>query len=693
MLAGESVEDTGDATATRGGEANTGVQSTDVARPARVAGSGDARADGPGSVANTGIQHRPDPGAVTSSANASAGPPGQDAATVTNSGNATASGGGIASTGILNLQQAPKPAPSWPVRVGAVPALASSFQRRPGLRKLIEAVRAGGAGPGAAGGGGVVLTQTLSQVLSGGGGVGKSQLAASYADQAVRDRTDLVVWVAATAPGDVLVAYAQAAGRVQAPGVTGVPGEVEADARAFLDWVAATDRSWLVVLDDIADPAAVSVWWPVSHTGTGWVLATTRRRNLVLSGGGRRVVDVDVYEQEEAVTYLRDRLAGSGKPHLFDERAGDLARAVGCLPLALSHAAAYMIGQRLGCGVYLDLFIAGVQRLDALMREDPDGHGHGPEGHARSVSVTLLLGLAAADALAMGLARPAMDLAAVLDPAGHPEALWATDAVCGYLAAYRTPTKDEAAEGDTAVPVTPEQARDALLHLDRYGLLTLDERSGDRAVRIHAVTARAAREAAPERQAAAVRAAADAVLTLWPDAHHDQPGLTAVLRANTTTLTTCAAHCGEALWTFEEGGHPLLWRAGLSLLHAGLHPAAVTHWEHATAAATRILGVEHPDTLTAQANLAASYWQAGRTGEAITIEEKVAEQRVRILGVEHPDTLTAQANLAGSYRQAGRTGEAITILEKVAEQSVRILGVEHPDTLTAQAVLKEWKAE
>jgi hypothetical protein len=425
-------------------------------------------------------------------------------ATVTGSGNATASSGGIASTGILTLQQPPEPAPAWPVRVGQVPALASAFQPRPGLRDRITAARAAGtradSSAGEGRGGAVVLTQ----VLSGGGGVGKSQLAASYAGQAVRDRTDLVVWVDASAPGGVIAAYARAAARVQAPGVTGQQGDAEADARAFLDWAAATGRSWLVVLDDITDPAQAAAWWPASHTGTGWVLATTRRRDPVLSGGGRHVVDVDVYEADEATTYLRQRLATAGKAHLLGDRAGDLARALGWLPLALSQAAAYMIGQRVTCGAYLDLYTAGSDTLDELMPDDPDGH-------TRSITVTLLLALDAADAQATaGLARPAMDLAAVLDPAGHPEALWATDAACAYLTAYRTRITSEET-GGPAEPVTPRQARAAVLQLDRYGLITLDEQAGHRAVRIHALTARAARETAPARQAAAVRAAADAV--------------------------------------------------------------------------------------------------------------------------------------------------------------------------------------
>jgi hypothetical protein len=55
------VEDTGAATATAGGQANTGLQTTRRTGPAQVSRSGDARADGRGSIASTGIQHYPGP--------------------------------------------------------------------------------------------------------------------------------------------------------------------------------------------------------------------------------------------------------------------------------------------------------------------------------------------------------------------------------------------------------------------------------------------------------------------------------------------------------------------------------------------------------------------------------------------------------------------------------------------------------
>jgi len=52
----DRVEDTGTAKATGGGQANAGLQTAGGDRPAQVTRSGDATADGPGSVANTGIQ-------------------------------------------------------------------------------------------------------------------------------------------------------------------------------------------------------------------------------------------------------------------------------------------------------------------------------------------------------------------------------------------------------------------------------------------------------------------------------------------------------------------------------------------------------------------------------------------------------------------------------------------------------------
>jgi hypothetical protein len=57
----DRVEDSGNANATGGGQATTGVDVTGDSGPAQVIRSGDATAAGPGSMANTGIVRRPRP--------------------------------------------------------------------------------------------------------------------------------------------------------------------------------------------------------------------------------------------------------------------------------------------------------------------------------------------------------------------------------------------------------------------------------------------------------------------------------------------------------------------------------------------------------------------------------------------------------------------------------------------------------
>jgi hypothetical protein len=68
----------------------------------------------------------------------------------------------------------------------------------------------------------------------------------------------------------------------------------------------------------------------------------------------------------------------------------------------------------------------------------------------------------------------------------------------------------------------------------------------------------------------------------------------------------------------------------------------------------------------------------------------VAATRLRLLGPEHPDTLQAWANLASSYYQAGRTDEAITIQKHVAVDTERVLGPGHPNTLLAADRVRNW---
>ncbi|MFD9756763.1 FxSxx-COOH system tetratricopeptide repeat protein [[Kitasatospora] papulosa] len=550
---------------------------------------------------------------------------------------------------------------TWPLEVGTVPGLASAFQPRSALRDQVDAARAQGS------------AAVLTQVLSGGGGVGKSQLAAAYAGEALRDGTDLVLWASAVEVQQVVTLYAQAAVLVAAPGTTGA--DPERDARALLSWLATTNRRWLVVLDDITDPTAIRGWWPASRTGSGWVLATTRLHDASLTGNGRRRVRVDVYTPVEAASYLRTRLTDDEAGHLLDDTVDELAAALGYLPLALGHAAAYMLNQDLTCTRYLKLYNDSSRRLHEVLPEAADADGYG-----RQIATTLLLSLDAAQRTEpAGLARAALQVAAYLDPAGHPYALWNTPAVLAHLTAHRAPAPAPDAAED-APDVTAEEAEAVLRVLHRYALITNDRRQEPRAVRIHALTARAIREttpvAAPARLA---HATAEALLGMWPDPDVTHPGLAAALRTNTDHL-----HRHTSNHLLQHQVHPVLYRAGNSLLYAGLASAAVAYWDTLSDLSQQILGSDHLQTLTTRNNLAQSYWQAGRTSEAIAVHKAVLTDQERLLGSDHPDTLTTRNNLAQSYRQAGRTSEAIAVHEAVLTDRERVLGPDHPHTLSSR---------
>ncbi|WP_394816876.1 tetratricopeptide repeat protein [Streptomyces lonegramiae] len=64
-----------------------------------------------------------------------------------------------------------------------------------------------------------------------------------------------------------------------------------------------------------------------------------------------------------------------------------------------------------------------------------------------------------------------------------------------------------------------------------------------------------------------------------------------------------------------------------------------------------MLGPEHPSTLFTHTNLAISYSHAGRVEDAIALLEPVATASERLLGAQHPDTMTAAAVLRELTRE------------------------------------------
>ena len=60
---------------------------------------------------------------------------------------------------------------------------------------------------------------------------------------------------------------------------------------------------------------------------------------------------------------------------------------------------------------------------------------------------------------------------------------------------------------------------------------------------------------------------------------------------------------------------------------------------------------------------------------------QVIETSKKVLGQEHPDTLTSMSNLASTYRNQGRWKEADELEVQVVDVRARLLGQLYPATL------------
>jgi tetratricopeptide (TPR) repeat protein len=72
----------------------------------------------------------------------------------------------------------------------------------------------------------------------------------------------------------------------------------------------------------------------------------------------------------------------------------------------------------------------------------------------------------------------------------------------------------------------------------------------------------------------------------------------------------------------------------------------------------KLLGENHPDTLSARHELSITRFQMGHEDEAAGEHAKVLSLRTKILGTHHPDTIKSKLDLAKVYQSLGDMGEA-----------------------------------
>ena len=240
-------------------------------------------------------------------------------------------------------------------RAGVPPLLAANFVGREDELALLRRM----------------LSSGTRVAIHGLGGVGKTQLAVKYADRHRADYPDGVFWLRAHEEMSLVSDLASLAWRLELPEREERKREYQVE--AVLRWMRRHER-WLLVLDNLMPNAAPSAgrWLPSDLPGH--LLLTSR-----MPGWSDRV-ELVPWPQETARTFLLTRTRQT------DTAAADaIAELLGCLPLALEQAAAYMEASGRNLAGYAALLRA---RLADLMDEGkPDEY---PQPVSRTWQITLL---------------------------------------------------------------------------------------------------------------------------------------------------------------------------------------------------------------------------------------------------------------------------------------------------------------
>ncbi|WP_086828581.1 serine/threonine-protein kinase [Streptomyces sp. NRRL B-24572] len=122
-------------------------------------------------------------------------------------------------------------------------------------------------------------------------------------------------------------------------------------------------------------------------------------------------------------------------------------------------------------------------------------------------------------------------------------------------------------------------------------------------------------------------------------------------------------------------------RAGMGLGRLGRWDEAESVHRSVARDRARILGEEHPSTLTSQYEVGFALARLDRPADALHVFGKVAEARARVLGEDHPDTLAARQERAYALGRLGRHSEAYEVYTEVLAARERTVGPDHPDTL------------
>ena len=539
-------------------------------------------------------------------------------------------------------------------------------------------------------------------VLVGMRGCGKTQLAASLAEQCEEANWNLVAWINAVSRESIQSDLVELAKQLQID--TSDLDDQDKIVRRCLGHLRnapAADR--LIVFDNVENIDDLLGLVPRCK---GLRVVVTTTNNTRWEHQGWDTIKVGVFDRDESIDYLL-------KVTKSDDRdvADALAERLGCLPLAIAQAAATAHNEHWTLQYY----------FKCLEEYDLACVIHPVRGDSYTQGVASALALAVDTAikhLVRGTPRTArrqLGALAILAESGVPTR---------WLDPLTDPRNEaELLEADRDV------ANDAHLTLAELIDRSIVHQSADKATTmLHRLQAQAFRESGTARQRTDAPESAAALLGSVDIDSFDRTDTESRLRETRSLIEQIHAiseqRHSKSLFKYEQIAlilsHTLSHARDLGILYEALaleEPVLATlnmaqldeiaalnlkeqlaytymyaeqfdevfdRYAQVIADRTAIQGHDHRDTLTSRNNLAYAYYWGDHTDEAIDLFKQVLDDRTRILSSDHEDTLMTGSYLALAYADDGQLERAIALGEQVVKDRDRVLKPDHKHTLVTR---------
>ncbi|OBT95198.2 hypothetical protein VE01_07633 [Pseudogymnoascus verrucosus] len=511
------------------------------------------------------------------------------------------------------------------------------------------------------------------QALVGLGGVGKSQIAIEYAYRARKHRPQIsVFWIHASTKTRFEQAYQEIAERLELPGRDDPKANV---LRLVYNWLSdEANGQWHMVLDNVDDGSVffenndvvrgvsphdqatnlqppLETFLPQSRNGS--ILITSRNstaaNNLVDTFG--KFIPVEPMEEKDSVELLKTKIPAD---KISKADLKELAQALEGIPLAITHAAAYIRSRpRVTISIYLSLFRESEANQTSLLNNDETKDLRRDHSIRHAVITTWQISF---DQIQRTNAEAAdlLSLMCMFDRQSIPERLLHNNT-------------DQLLFEDSVAPLV------------NFSLIR--EHSEGGAFEMHRLVQLSTRKWVElNGQLQKWRSEAIKITErLFPNGDYKTWSHCQILLPHVRTVMSSKATDQQDLLRVAA----INTRLGWYYIQKGEAIRAEPILQEAIVVRERELGVNHLDTLTSVSDLAILLRRQGRYEEAESMIQRALEGRERELGVNHLDTLTSVSNLALVLRSQGKYKEAELMNRRALEGRERELGVNHPDTLTS----------